>query len=127
MMQRMIVAAVGMAAGLLLAGNAPGADVSGTGATNQAPRVVVTPQTMCPVETGNPINKDIFRDYNGKRVYFCCNMCPKVFDKDPARYVKQLEAAGVTLETTPKGDALKTQGSSPSGETGHGHAGHSMH
>ena len=28
-------------------------------------------QTTCPV-MGNPINKDIYADYSGKRVYFCC-------------------------------------------------------
>jgi YHS domain-containing protein len=59
------------------------------------------PQTKCPV-LGNPINKDIYVDYNGKRIYFCCAGCPQEFKKDPAKYMKKLEEEKVTLEATPK-------------------------
>ena len=57
-------------------------------------------QTTCPV-TGDPIDKQYFADYNGKRVYFCCANCPADFSKDPDKYVKKLEDAGVTLDKTP--------------------------
>jgi YHS domain-containing protein len=60
-----------------------------------------TPQTKCPV-LGNPINKDVYADYEGKRVYFCCTECLKEFKKDPGKYVKKLEDEGVELEKTPK-------------------------
>ena len=55
-------------------------------------------QTTCPVMTGNEINKNIFADYDGKRVYVCCRSCRRTFRKDPAKYVKKLEDAGITLE-----------------------------
>jgi len=58
------------------------------------------PQTTCPI-MGMPIKKSIFVDYEGKRVYFCTESCPAEFKKDPAKYIKQLEAAGVTLEKSP--------------------------
>ena len=68
--------------------------------TAPASKSVTTPQTTCPV-MGGPINKKIFVDYQGKRVYFCCSDCPAEFNKDPGKYVKKLEDAGVTLEKTP--------------------------
>ncbi len=57
-------------------------------------------QTTCPV-MGMPINKSIFVDYEGKRIYFCTADCPNEFKKDPAKYIKKLEDAGVTLEKSP--------------------------
>jgi len=59
-----------------------------------------SPQSKCPVQGGN-INKDLFVDYNGKRIYFCCDGCPQEFRKDPAKYMKKLEEQGVTLEAAP--------------------------
>jgi YHS domain-containing protein len=62
---------------------------------------VGTAQTVCPV-MGGKINKSIFADYQGKRVYFCCGGCPAVFKRDPAKYVKALEDKGVVLDKTPQ-------------------------
>jgi len=47
-------------------------------------------QKVCPV-TGDPINKKIYTDWEGRRVYFCCNMCPPIFAKDPMKYLKRLD------------------------------------
>jgi membrane fusion protein, copper/silver efflux system len=47
-------------------------------------------QTTCPVMEGNPINKDIFVDYKGKRVYFCCKGCDKKFMENPEKYLDKL-------------------------------------
>ncbi len=58
------------------------------------------PQTICPVMAGK-IDKKIYTDYQGKRVYFCCSQCKTDFEKDPAGYVKKLEDQGVGLEKTP--------------------------
>ena len=44
-------------------------------------------QTVCPL-MGGKINKNIFTDYQGKRVYFCCVGCVDTFKKDPAKYIK---------------------------------------
>ena len=57
-------------------------------------------QTTCPVMGGN-INKNIFADYQGKRVYFCCNGCDAEFNKNPEKYLKMLEEQGVTPEAAP--------------------------
>jgi YHS domain-containing protein len=60
-------------------------------------------QKTCPV-MGGKINKDIYADYEGKRVYFCCDACISPFKKDPAKYITKLEGEGVVLETVPTGD-----------------------
>lgn len=47
-------------------------------------------QKTCPVMEGNPINKDIFVEYQGKKVYFCCPACVEAFNKDPEKYISKL-------------------------------------
>ena len=46
----------------------------------------------CPVMNA-PIESeekaDGFQDYEGKRYYFCCGMCPDKFKENPAMYVKK--------------------------------------
>jgi YHS domain-containing protein len=64
------------------------------------------PQTKCPVLGGN-INKQIYVDYQGKRIYFCCQGCDQEFKKNPEKYMKKLKEQGVTLEPTPAGPAKK--------------------
>ena len=46
-------------------------------------------QIICPVMEGK-INKDIFTEYKGKKVYFCCTMCRETFEKEPEKYVSKL-------------------------------------
>jgi YHS domain-containing protein len=58
-------------------------------------------QVTCPV-MGGKINKDLYVDYKGMRVYFCCAACPKEFNKDPEKYIKKLQDEGVILEKAPK-------------------------
>ena len=57
-------------------------------------------QTVCPL-MGGKINKNIFTDYQGKRVYFCCADCVDTFKKDPAKYIKQMEDKGIVLDKAP--------------------------
>lgn len=63
-------------------------------------------QTTCPVLSGN-IDKNVYVDYQGKRIYFCCPGCDVEFKKDPEKYMKKLQDAGVTPETAPQGKAGK--------------------
>jgi len=58
------------------------------------------PQTTCPVLGGN-ISKDIYADYQGQRVYFCCQGCDDEFKKDPEKYLQKLKEQGVTPEKSP--------------------------
>lgn len=59
-------------------------------------------QTTCPV-MGGKINQDLYVDYQGRRIYFCCPACVELFKKEPDKYLKKLEEQGVTPEKTPKG------------------------
>lgn len=58
-------------------------------------------QTKCPVMDGK-INKAEYADVNGKRIYVCCAGCIAKIKADPEKYIKQLEAEGITLDKTPK-------------------------
>jgi len=58
------------------------------------------PQTQCPI-MGGKIDRKLFVDYEGKRIYVCCSDCVPKVKQDPAKYVKQLEDAGVVLEKAP--------------------------
>ena len=51
----------------------------------------------CPVMPDMQTNPDIFTDYKGKRVYFCCNNCKVAFGKEPEKYLGQLPQFGGTL------------------------------
>jgi len=46
-------------------------------------------QKACPV-MGQPINKNIFTEYKGKKVYFCCPPCKEKFEANPEEYVAKL-------------------------------------
>jgi len=59
---------------------------------------VVKKQTMCPVMADNTVNKKLYVDYDGKRIYVCCGGCISEVKKDPAKYIKKMEAEGVTLD-----------------------------
>ncbi len=47
-------------------------------------------QTTCPVMEGNKIDPNIYTDYKGKRVFFCCQMCKATFSKNPEKYLAGL-------------------------------------
>ncbi|RJR38560.1 MAG: YHS domain-containing protein [Deltaproteobacteria bacterium] len=42
---------------------------------------------VCPVMGGKKINPNLFTDYNGKRIYFCCPPCLEAFKKNPEQYL----------------------------------------
>ncbi len=59
------------------------------------------PQTTCPM-MGDKIDKNIYEDYKGKRVYFCCTDCPKMFKADPEKFMQKMTDEGVILDDTPE-------------------------
>ncbi len=63
----------------------------------ESTNVAAKAQTSCPV-MGGAVNHKIFVDYQGQRIYFCCNGCTADFNKDPEKYIKKLKADGVALE-----------------------------
>jgi YHS domain-containing protein len=58
------------------------------------------PQTKCPV-MGSNIDKKVYLDYQGKRIYFCCPECIKTFKEQPDVYIKKMEEQGIILEKSP--------------------------
>ncbi len=46
-------------------------------------------QTTCPV-MGGKINKNIFVEHKGRKVYFCCAGCEGKFEADPEKYISKL-------------------------------------
>ena len=65
-----------------------------------APAPAEVAQTTCPV-MGGKIDRKVFADHEGKRVYFCCPACVAQFKKEPAKYLKKLADQGVALEKAP--------------------------
>lgn len=65
----------------------------------------VAEQTLCPVMEGNPIKESIDVDYQGERVYFCCEFCKGEFSKQPDKYLAKLPqftaSRSVVEETAP--------------------------
>ena len=66
----------------------------------QAAMAAGAAQTICPLMSGK-IDKSIYADHDGKRVYFCCAGCVDGFKKDPAKHIKQMEDKGIVLDKTP--------------------------
>ena len=56
------------------------------------------PQTICPV-MGGKINKDVYVDYQGQRIYFCCSTCKEAFLKEPEKYMKKIADDKILLES----------------------------
>jgi len=43
---------------------------------------------------GGKIDRNVFADYAGKRVYFCCPGCEETFKKNPETYLAKLRSQG---------------------------------
>ena len=50
-------------------------------------------QKTCPVMSG-AINKELYTEYKGKKVYFCCPGCKGQFEADPEKYLEKLPQFG---------------------------------
>ena len=51
--------------------------------------VAAAEQTMCPIK-GMAIDKNVFVEYKGKKVYFCCPGCEDKFKAEPEKYIAKL-------------------------------------
>ena len=70
------------------------------GAEKKTEQHVKKAQTQCPVE-GGKIDKKVYTDYKGKRIYFCCRSCIDTFKQNPEKYMTRLEKDGIELEKSP--------------------------
>lgn len=81
--------------------------------------VVKKAQSLCPI-MGNPVDKNVHYDYEGRRIYFCCAPCIEKFKEDPDGFMKKMEAEGIALEKV-AGELDHDHGEHDHGE-GHDHA-----
>lgn len=95
----------------------PGAD-SGNAAlaagqeTAAPPVKKLKPQTTCPV-MGGEIDRELYVDHKGKRIYVCCPGCLGKLKKNPEKYIKKLERMGQAAEDVPE----KETGEEPSADS----------
>lgn len=82
---------------------------------------------MCPVMTDEPIDPEIYIDYNGRRVYFCCTRCRRSFERDPEPYLINLASFSQSQSDDSHIDETSESGSddghdhdAPSGEHANG-------
>lgn len=86
-----------IASNLLLAAS-QGPDLSQGPIT--APAKPPRPQTTCPV-MGGPIDKSLYVDAKGKRIYLCCAACEDAIRAEPDKYIRKIEQRGQSLEDAP--------------------------
>jgi YHS domain-containing protein len=53
-------------------------------------------QTHCPIG-GGEVDKSVFEDYQGQRIYFCCPGCEGPFLADPEAHLTAISAKGQTV------------------------------
>lgn len=58
------------------------------------------PQTTCPV-MGGKINKNMYVDVKGYRIYICCAGCNRAIKANPEKFIKKMKEDGVELKKTP--------------------------
>lgn len=66
-------------------------------------------QTTCPV-MGGTINKSLYVDHEGKRIYVCCQQCLPALQKDPMKYIEKLESQGIILDSADKPVEMERKG-----------------
>jgi len=59
--------------------------------------------TLCPV-MGHAVDPEVFVEYQGKKVYFCCRGCDKKFLASPERYLGKLPQFALAAPAAPKVD-----------------------
>ncbi|MBE3070972.1 MAG: YHS domain-containing protein [Planctomycetes bacterium] len=91
----LVLAAVTLAAGVLVAGcekveKPASPPAAAPAAAAPAPAIAIAQKT-CPV-MGGPIDPKMFTEYKGRRIYFCCAACIEKFKADPAKYIAKVDA-----------------------------------
>jgi len=59
------------------------------------------PQTKCPIQ-GEEINKKLFVDVKGYRIYMCCKGCTAKIKADPDKAIATIRANGEEPEKAPE-------------------------
>jgi uncharacterized membrane protein/YHS domain-containing protein len=78
------------------------------------------PQTplnpYCPVMQGEKVDPDIYLDYQGKRIWFCCENCPDDFRADPEAYLGNLPQFAVAASGDEAGEPASGEEREEGGE-----------
>lgn len=77
-------------------------------------KVAPKKQTTCPV-MGGKINKALYADVNGNRIYVCCKGCIAKIKAEPSKFIEKMKKDGVDPEKAPK------KKMDHSGHSGHQH------
>lgn len=67
----------------------------------QSGEAALKPQATCPI-MGGTINKKLFVDVLGKRIYVCCPGCIGAIKADPQAALKKIAENGEVAEDAPK-------------------------
>ncbi len=95
---------------LIIAMNSPGEEGKNDPDTTASSKdAVKKEQTLCPL-MDKEIDKESYADYEGKRIYLCCDGCLARFKSNPQKAIKKLEDQGITVADT---DEVTTQKSCP--------------
>ena len=81
---------------LIIAGIMAGLSISRADDAKPTQPLKPYPLTTCVVsgeKLGGDMGKPVIYEYKGREIKFCCKDCRKDFDKDPAKFIKKLEAA----------------------------------
>ena len=70
---------------------------------NDGAVATVTNQT-CPVMTDEPVDPQQWIEYQGERVYFCCRMCKRKFERHPEVYLANLPQFAIAETDTASPD-----------------------
>jgi hypothetical protein len=82
---------------------------AGTASCSKQTETAPGKQTTCPIMKGKAIDPNLYVDANGKRIYVCCPGCAVQIKADPDKYIKQMEAEGIELETSPDKEAAGSE------------------
>ncbi len=67
-----------------------------------------TVNKYCPVTTSELAEEQFFVDYEGRRIYFCCNNCKRDFLADPEQYLANLNVNTGSLADPSGGNDVET-------------------
>ncbi len=73
-----------------------------------SPKPTLIKQKVCPV-MGGKINKKLYYEYKGHKIYVCCKGCIGTIKKDPEKYLKKVQADIARAEKAKKADKAKKQ------------------
>jgi YHS domain-containing protein len=88
-----VVLSIGIAAGVAIGGDAKDKGNEKGPATTQSAADLKMVNKYCAVmgEDKHEVDPEVFVIYEGKKVGFCCKDCIEPFEKNPKKYMKDLQ------------------------------------